>query len=394
MRNIVETLREVDSESLALLDELGAGTDPTEGAALAIAILERLTAMRVRTMATTHYSELKAYALSADSVENASMEFDVETLRPTFRLTMGIPGKSNAFEISRRLGMDEALIARARELLSKEAVRFEDVIENAEYHRAMAARERQVAEEARLEMEEIKKQVEQQRARLEEQRRAILGKARDEARALVRRARQEAEAAIAQLRTQRPESVPEQERAIQETRDALRALEDETAKRPAAARPSGIPLKPPADLREGETVLLVDIDKQGTVLKPPTERGEVQVQVGVMRLTTRLTNLRRAERADAPEPAGAGRSFGLRTAVSAELDIRGYDGQSGVQAVDLYLDEAFMAGLSEVSIIHGKGTGALRDAVWQFLRRHPHVDAYRLGQYGEGDAGVTVVKLK
>jgi DNA mismatch repair protein MutS2 len=394
MRNIVDTLREVDSDSLVLLDELGAGTDPTEGAALAISILERLTAMRVRTMATTHYSELKAYALSADSVDNASMEFDVETLRPTFRLTMGIPGKSNAFEISRRLGLDETLIERARQLMSKEAVRFEDVMENAEYHRAMAARERQVAEEARLEMEELKKQVAQQRARLEEQQRAILGKARDEARALVRRARQEAEAAIARLRTLQPESVPERERTIQEARDALRALEDETAERPAAARTGGVPLKPPTDLREGETVLLVDIDKQGTVLKPPNERGEVQVQVGVIRLTTRLSNLRRAERADAPEPAGTGRSFGLRTTVSAQLDIRGFDGQSGVQAVDLYLDEAFLAGLSEVSIIHGKGTGALRDAVWQFLRRHPHVDTYRLGQYGEGDAGVTVVKLK
>jgi DNA mismatch repair protein MutS2 len=297
------------------------------------------------------------------------MEFDVDSLRPTFRMTVGIPGKSNAFEISRRLGLPEDLIGRARELLTQEAVRFEDVIQNAEYHRAMAQKERRAAEEARVEMEELRKKVFEQRVRLEEQQRILIGRARDEARALVRRIRQEAESVIAELKNFRPESASERDRAIQQARDRLRALEDETAGQPDRPPAPDLPLKPPDDLREGEDVLLVDIGKEAVVLKPPTDRGEVQVQAGAVRLTTRLANLRRLDRR--PEKPVESRVFTPRPAVSPELDIRGYDGESGVQAVDRYLDEAFLAGLHEVSIIHGKGTGALRDAVWQFLRRHP-----------------------
>ena len=396
MKNIVSILREVNERSLVLLDELGAGTDPTEGAALAISILERLTARGVLTLATTHYSELKAYALSTAGVENASVEFDVASLAPTYRLSIGIPGKSNAFEISRKLGLEAAVIDRAQEYLSQEQIRFEDVIQNAEYHRQLAEKEREQAELARRESERLKQQVQQERKRLEEQREKILTRAREEAARLIRKSKNEMDAIIGELKAQRDKAgAADRDRTIQQARDRMRGNERELE---AAAPRGGEPAdqgKPLTKVEVGQTVWVANLEKNGVVLSAATRGGEVQVQVGSMKLNAKLKNLRAAAQEEKKKPVIEKRESRLAMpSVGLELDIRGYDAESGVMEMDKYLDSAYMGGLKEVSIIHGKGTGILRDAVQRRLRRHPLVDTFRLGNYGEGETGVTIVKFK
>ena len=390
MRNIVDILEHVSQGSLVLFDELGAGTDPTEGAALAMSILDHLHSLGVTTLATTHYSELKAYALSTKGVENASVEFDVATLRPTYRLSIGIPGKSNAFEISRKLGLPDALIADAQQRLSRDQVRFEDVIANAEYHRQIAEKEQQLAEEAHRETARLRDEAEKLRRELEDKRESELRKAKDEARQIVKRAKQESEMLIAELRKNRASSLKEHE--IQNIRAQLQSSLDSNAEDLKAAPQEDS--EPPRELKIGDTVLLMDLNTKATVLSAPDHKGDCMVQAGSIKLKSNISRMRLS--APAPEAKPKTRttvSTGVRD-VRTECDVRGSSLDEALMAVDLFLDGAMLNHLHEVYIIHGKGTGVLRSGIQKHLKQIKNVKSFRLGHYGEGEDGVTVVELK
>ena len=390
MTNIVEIMHEVTPRDLVLFDELGAGTDPTEGAALAQSILTRLQHIGVRTLATTHYSELKAFALTTKGVENASVEFDVETLRPTYRLSIGVPGKSNAFEISRRLGLPENLIDAARKLLSGNAIRFEDVIANAEYHRQVAEKERQLAEEASRETVRLRNEAEQLRKEMEQKRTEQLRKAREDAKHIVDQARRESESVIAELKKMKKNAaggdVNELRRRLDKESDALAE---------GLGQPAPESGEAPETVKAGDRVKILTLGAEGTVLAPPDEKGEVQLQAGMMKFKAPLSQLRmiRQEPEKAKTTVKAKTGMMTRT-VKSECDVRGMNLEEALDAVSLYLDEAVLAGLNEVYIIHGKGTGILRAGIQQDLRKNRHVKGFRRGMYGEGEDGVTVVTLK
>ena len=398
MTNIVEILQSVTPQSLALFDELGAGTDPTEGAALAMAILNHLLTMKVTTMATTHYSELKAFALSTPGVENASVEFNVETLRPTYRLSIGVPGKSNAFEISRKLGLPEFLIEDANSRLSQDAVRFEDVIANAEYHRQIAEKERELAEEAHRETQRLRDEAEKLQKELADRRESELRKAKDEARKLLQKAQRESEQIISDLKKQRSAGVKEHE--LHNLRAQLQRAIDANTERISADETVGTV---PTSLKVGDTVLLVNLNTKGTVLTVPDSRGECTVQAGALKLKANVADMRTAK-PDKPEkpkgrqPAkgnGGGTTInvGVRQ-VQTECDVRGMNLEEAIDEVDAFLDSALLNKLGQVYIIHGKGTGILRNGIQQHLKRYGAVKSFRLGKYGEGEDGVTVVTLK
>lgn len=391
MTNIVDILKGADENSLVLLDELGAGTDPVEGAALAMSILEELHERNTVCVSTTHYSEIKAFALTHEGMENASMQFDVKKLAPTYKLYIGIPGKSNAFEISERLGLPENIIEKARGYLKGEDVRFEDIISSAESQHKLAEEERRLASEARLELEKLRSETEEERRRLDEDRNRQQAKAREDAKKLVADTKREMEKLIAQVRALKDIDRSAADRVIQQSRDAVRAKENEmTETAEPATEDAGAP---PKTVNPGDAVRIVTLDTKGTVLAPPDARGEVQVQAGIMKLSVKLEDLRPEHEAKPQITTGkAGLAAGKH--VGLELDIRGMQVDEAAIIVGRYLDDAFNAGLSEVNIIHGKGTGALRTGIQTYLRRQPLVKSFRIGNYGEGDAGVTVVTLK
>ena len=398
MTNIVEILKNVTPQSLALFDELGAGTDPTEGAALAMAILTHLLKMKVTTMATTHYSELKVFALGTPGVENASVEFNVETLQPTYRLSIGIPGKSNAFEISRKLGLPEFLIADAGARLGKDQVRLEDVIANAEYHRQIAEKERLLAEQAHIETQKLRDEAEKLQRELASKRETELRKAKDEARKVLQKAQRESEQIISDLKKQRGSGVKEHE--LHELRARLQGAIDENSERIAAAEADG---GAPKELKAGDTVLLVNLNARATVLTPPDAKGECTVQAGALKLKANIADMRLAapevQKPRGRQPAGKGSGSSARVSVSArdlqtECDVRGMTLEEALLAVDMFLDGAVLNKLGQVYIIHGKGTGVLRAGIQQHLKKHPAVKSFRLGKYGEGEDGVTVAELR
>ena len=333
--------------------------------------------------------------MTTPGVENASVEFDVATLRPTYRLSIGIPGKSNAFDISRKLGLSEGIIEEAKQLLSGEQVRFEDVIANAEYHRQVAERERQIAEEARAEMVAIRNQAEQEREKLERQRDEAIRKAKEQARRILEDARRESETLIAELRRMKKAGAATPEHEIQRLKGRLNESLDAVSD--ALAKPVDRVSPPPKHLKPGDRVRIVHLGTEATVLAAPDARGEVQLQAGVMKLKAHLTQLQAApQEKSAPQKKGGVRSnVNIATrAVRQELDIRGMAVDEALPEVDKFLDDAMLSGLGEVSIIHGKGTGVLRAGVQEALRRNPRVKSFRLGVYGEGETGVTVVTLK
>ena len=394
MTNIVSIMREVTPRDLVLFDELGAGTDPVEGAALAQSILTRLLHIGVRTMATTHYSELKIFALTTKGVENASVEFDVETLRPTYRLSIGVPGKSNAFEISRRLGLPENLIDAARKLLSGDTVRFEDVIANAEYHRQVAERERQIAQEARKETIRLRDEAERLRREMEGKREQTLRKTREEAKRILEQARRESETVISELKRMKKNAAASGDASAAELRRRLERGIDEMSEGLRTAEPEEG--EAPKTVRPGDKVRILTLGAEGTVLSAPDERGEVSLQAGAMKFKANLSQLRMIQAAKA---SGQGTTVKAKTGmltrtVPTECDVRGMSLEEALSAVGLYLDEAVLAGLNEVYIIHGKGTGILRAGIQQDLRKNRHVKSFRRGVYGEGEDGVTVVTLR
>lgn len=392
MKNIVGILDKADENSLVLLDELGAGTDPIEGAALAMSILEELNDRHCICVSTTHYSEIKAFAMTHEGMENASMEFDIDRLCPTYRLYIGIPGKSNAFEISSRLGLPNSIIDKAKGFLKGEDVRFEDIISSAQSQHRIAEEERKMAEEARAELEKLRADAERERRKLDEDRNRLQAKAKEDAKRIVADTKREMEKLIVEIRSIKDIDRSAADRVIQAARDTLRATETAVNEKEAIKKEDNT--KPPKTVRAGDTVNIVTLDQKATVLSAPDSKGEVMVQAGVMKLNVKLKDIRLIEEKKASAPTSGKFGLGAGKQVGLELDVRGMLVDEANIMVDRYLDDAYNAGLSEVNIIHGKGTGALRAGVQAFLKRHPLVKGYRMGSYGEGDAGVTVVTLK
>ncbi len=394
MTKIIRIMAQAGRGSLVLLDELGAGTDPIEGAALAIAILERLRRQGCKIAVTTHYAELKEYALQTDGVENACCEFDVQTLRPTYRLLIGVPGRSNAFAISARLGMEDAVITRAKELVSAENTKFEDVVRRLEETRKALEEEKAKAEELRRQAAAANEAAQAQKEKTEANAAKEIEIARRQAANLVARTRTQVDALMEEMdRLRRQQSItPEQKAKLNK---GIRALED-MADPVSQKEKQDYTL--PRPLQTGDTVLIFDIDKKATVIGLPDSAGQVEVQAGIMKIRVPLSNLRLMEQEKIKVPQAASRR-GARTdrahaKVVRELDIRGQTAMDALLDVDRFIDAAVMAGVDQLRIIHGKGTGALRSAVQQHLKTHPSVKSSRLGVFGEGESGVTIVELK
>ena len=402
MTNIVAILEQADDETLILFDELGAGTDPVEGAALAAAVIESARAMGSHVAATTHYAELKVYAMTTKGVENASCEFDVETLAPTYRVLIGIPGKSNAFAISRRLGLPGYIIQKAADRIDAENVRFEDVLSQLDLQRQAMEKEKGKAAQLRREMEEDRAQAEEYRARIEEERRRATEKAQAEARSIIEQAREAADQTFKELNEMRRR----QEQAKDwvddnERRSELRRKLNE-ADAALGGRKEDLPPPPPTrDAVAGDIVELVKMGTQAEVVGVNKD-GTLQLQAGILKLKARQSEVRVLEDAtarkkqsakDKARAASVSRPF-RASAAKAELDLRGMMVDEALGAVDLFLDNALMGKLETVTIIHGKGTGALRKAVREHLKKSRYVKEYRPGVYGEGEDGVTVATLK
>ncbi len=392
--NVIGILENITGRSLVLMDEMGAGTDPAEGAALAMAILDALREKNATVLATTHYSELKAFAMEREGLVNASMEFDMETLRPTYRVLMGVPGSSNALEISRKLGLSEEVVRRARAYMAREKVDYEALLSEAQDHLNKAQREREEARRDRDEAAALLERVRAEEEKLAEKREDVLTRARAQAREIVQGAQAETERVIKELRRAAADAqTAALEREIQKARGDLRAQAEAVGD--LAQRCQGA-LSAPEGLMPGETVELIGHNLKATVLSPPDNKGELQVQAGVMKLNVHVSNVRRGKASapqSAPAPRAPGKGLAVRS-VASELDVRGQTVEEASLHVDKYLDDVAQTGLREVFIIHGKGTGALRAGLHKNLRNHPHVKSFRLGNYGEGDAGVTVVELQ
>lgn len=400
MTNLIRILGEAGEGSLVLVDELGAGTDPVEGAALATAILERLRLQGARIAATTHYAELKAYAIHTPGVENGSCEFDVATLRPTYRLLIGVPGRSNAFAISERLGMDPRLVERARELVEGDSQRLEEVVSSLEDRRQALETQLDETRRARSEAEAARRRADHDLQELDRLREQEIEKAREEARRIVERARHESEQLMQELDDLRRQKnaadfSAKAQSAKSHLRAKLHALENDID--PVTKRRQDN-YRLPRPLKAGDEVLLTDIDKKAVVLAPPDASGNVEVQAGIIRTRVPVESLRLVgEKKNEPKaPAARVRGTASRAVreVHTEIDLRGLTGEEAILEADRFIDDAVMSGLERVTLIHGKGTGALRTALHQHLRAHPSVKSFRLGAYGEGETGVTIVELK
>lgn len=393
MTHIVDILSEArGSDTLVLLDELGAGTDPTEGAALAMSVLEHLHARGVRTVATTHYAELKTFAYTTPGLENASVEFDVQTLRPTYRLMLGTPGRSNAFEISLRLGLPGLLVDRARGMLSDEERTVEELIENIQGDERAARQNRLEADRLRLKYEGLLREMDDQRRRFENEKSQLLTKAREEARNVVERVRRETDDLIKVLRSEAEQNRLEE--AARFTRNEIRQQREELDRE--LETPKRRPAAPPKNLKPGEPVHSASLNRDGSVIEVDTAAGQAVVQFGIMKVTLELADLERSEPkgVNTRKPSGSSAvAAGKASSIPIELDLRGMTADEAIMTVDKYLDDAILAGLPMARIIHGKGTGALRTAVVAYLSQHPHIQSHRPGESGEGGSGVTVVQI-
>lgn len=396
MTNIVNILGEVTQNSLVLFDELGAGTDPTEGAALAMAIINYLRGLKTTVIATTHYSELKQFALSHEDIENASVEFDVATLRPTYRLLIGVPGKSNAFEISRKLGLTENIIESAKGFLSTENIHFEDLLQNIEMNRRAAEADREETKRMRLEAEKLKAFYQEKRNQAEEQRERVIKEAKKEAHKLLKEAKAEAEEIIQGLREMKVElEEKEMNRQIEASKRKLSDKMDEMGTSVEEIFTKQTTKKPPKNLKPGETVKVLSLNQTGHVISPQDEKGDVLVQVGIMKINIPATNLERVKEQGDVKNTGVGKIVKAKAQnVKRELDLRGLNLEEAILEVDKFIDDCAITGFSPVTIIHGVGTGVLSAGIKQMLKKNKHVKSLRPGQYGEGGAGVTIVELK
>lgn len=398
MTNIVSFLKDVNEHSLVLFDELGAGTDPTEGAALAIAILSYLHERGIRTMATTHYSELKVFALSEPEVENACCEFDVETLRPTYRLLLGIPGKSNAFAISSKLGLPDYIIDKAKEQLSEHEESFEDLLTDLEDSRRTIEKEHAEIASYKREIEQLKNKLEKKQHRLDEQKERIIREANDKANSILREAKEFADETMKNFRKFGKENISaadmerERERIRQQIAKTQNSSKIEVQKPKKTYKPS--------DFRLGESVKVLSMNLTGTVNSLPDAKGNLFVQMGILRSQVHISDLEIIEEpmsitAKQMRRTSSGKmKMGKSMHISPEINLLGKTVDEAIAELDKYLDDAYLAHLSPVRIVHGKGTGALRQGVHNYLKRQKHVKSFRLGAFGEGDAGVTIVEFK
>ena len=399
MTNVVSFLEKADLHSLVLFDELGAGTDPTEGAALAIAILSHLHKQGIRTMATTHYSELKVYALSSEGVENASCEFDVETLRPTYRLLIGVPGKSNAFAISSKLGLPDYIIEKAKEQISQEDESFEDMMTSLEASRITIEKEQTEIQKYKLEIEALKKQLEEKQSKIDERKERILQNANEEAHKILQEAKDYADETIKLYHKFQKDHVDMS--TVEKERQKLRQQMNKVEKNMAMKQKKQKPTKQlkASDLKVGDSVKVLSMNLKGTVSTKPDSRGNLFVQMGILRSQVNISDLELIDEPVIKTPSlsrtGQGKiKMSKSASVSTEINLLGKTVDEAIAELDKYLDDAYIAHLSSVRIVHGKGTGALRQGVHNYLKRQKHVASYRLGTFGEGDAGVTIVEFK
>ena len=398
MTNVVRFMETADSDSLVLFDELGAGTDPTEGAALAIAILSTLHDRGIRAMATTHYSELKVYALSTPGVENASCEFDVETLRPTYRLLIGVPGKSNAFAISQKLGLPLSIIERAKEQISQEDETFEDVLSNLEESRKTIESEREELLSYKEEIKTLKEQLEAKQDKLDQRKERIIAEANEEAHRILREAKDYADQTMRIFNKAGKDSMSAKE--LEKHRSDLRKKMDKAGKKVALKTPQKqkSTLRP-QDLSLGDSVKVMSLNVKGTVSSKPDSKGMLFVQMGILRSKVHISDLQLIDEPVITGPAlsrtGAGKiKMNKSASVSTEINLLGKTVDEAISELDKYLDDAYLAHLSSVRIVHGKGTGALRKGVHNYLKRLKYVQDFHLAEFGEGDAGVTIVEFK
>lgn len=403
MKNIVEIVNRAGDKSLVLLDELGAGTDPTEGAALAISIIETLRRTGALVMATTHYSEIKKYAIATDGVENASMEFDIDTLSPTYRLTVGIPGKSKAFEISRKLGLPNEVIKKAEELVNTDDIKFEDLLGSLEESRKKAEDERDEAIMINIAMKKKQAQIDETFAKVEERRAKILADAKSEAREIIRSARKTSKEVQKQLnKLNADQSLGERNKIIQEGRRRL-GVAEKALQTPLVRKVNADPVSSD-ELREGMRVKLLTMDQNGTVIGLPDNKGDILVQIGAIKVKAKLSDI--AIVVDGSEPKAKIREKfrGSRTkssiyrskamTVTPKVDVRGMNLEEAVMKAEKHIDDAYIAGLDKTTIVHGRGEGILREGIRQMLRRNKHVESFEKPPYNEGGEGATIVILR
>ena len=399
MVNIIRILEQVNDRSLVLFDELCAGTDPTEGAALAISILSKLHLYGARIMATTHYSELKVYALSTPGVENACCEFDVATLSPTYRLLIGIPGKSNAFAISEKLGLPTDLITDAKGRISKSEGDFEDLIADLEKSRSTIEREQLEINQYKAEIESLKKKLEQKQERLDSSRDKILREANEQAYSILKEAKDVADETIRNFNKYGKAGAPVSE--MEKERTKLRGKMDKAAQKMSEQKKASVPNhNVPKKLRIGDSVKVISMNLKGTVHSLPNARGDLYVQMGILRSLVNINDLILLEEDATPgtkkfQKTSAGKiKMSKSASVSTEINLIGKTTDEAIPLLDTYLDDAYLAHLPSVRIVHGKGTGALRNAVQAHLKRLKYVKSFHLGEFGEGDAGVTIAEFK
>ena len=400
MTRVVHILQHADADSLCLFDELGAGTDPTEGAALAIAILNYLHDRGIRTMATTHYSELKIYALSTNFVENACCEFDVETLRPTYRLLIGIPGKSNAFAISSKLGLSDEIIHAAKEQISKEDESFEDVIADLEQSRVTIEKEQQEIAEYKERIRTLQEQLQKKNEKIDQAKDKILRDANEKARAILQEAKDVADETIRDFnKAGASADIKELEKKRQKVRDKINEKNGKLALGNTQKKSADQKTVDPKKLKKGDSVKIISMNLKGIVNTLPDAKGNLFVQCGIMRMQTNINDLVPVKEETITAPALQRTNTGKLKmsksfSVSSEINLLGCTVDEAIAKLDKYLDDAYLAHLPSVRVVHGKGTGALRSAVQSHLKRLKYVKEYRLGEYGEGDAGVTIVTFK
>jgi DNA mismatch repair protein MutS2 len=386
MSNIVKILSKADEFSLVLLDELGAGTDPVEGAALAVAILQYLYDKHISTFVTTHYSELKLYAISTPGVENAACEFDINNLKPTYRLLIGAPGKSNAFAISSKLGLDTSIIEKAKQMLKTDDIRFEDIITDLHLRQGKQADEEQKIERDRKEIAALRKELKIERDKLLSRKEKILLDAKIRSEEIIRKSKEEVDELVREILRKKRNN--ETIKSMDETRDKLRAkLKDAQASLKTSNK-----ILISKDFKEGDTVLVNSFNQLATIIS--LSKNEATVQMGSIRLNIALSDLSWTDKMHKTKPDANINVRVKRKNVSNILDLRGKLVSESLDELDKYLSEACLSNLAQISIIHGKGTGALRSAIHAYLKKQTVVLEYRLGSYGEGDTGITMVKLR